>query len=245
MLRQPTTLPEADGGEAGDSDDSDTEVEGHESETETEPPRNDTSRFLKGKGKAISSLATTSVQEEPLRIDTKSKGRPFWALPTPISKPNSASWTSFGASTPAAETDGYFPSNPSSAVVTPGIGESPQRPMLQTRASRSMVDLTPSREPPTKIDIPKSPINLEWAKPPPTPAGGAASFLWTKKDNKQIGTVKRRRSADDLVSPPQYEPPLPGSSIPRPRDEEGKEKLPAYWCAVSDLQRCRLMPGTH
>lgn len=237
MLRQSSVLPEADGGEAGDSEDSDTEVEGegegegHDSETETEPTRAGTNRFLKGKGKAISSLATTAVPEEPLKINTNVKGK-FWALPTPSAKPNSASWTMFGESTPAAETDSYFGSGPSSSAVTPGISDSPQRPTLQSRASRSMVDLTPER--PTKIELPKSPVNLEWAKPPPTPAGGAAGFFWSKKDGRSIGLVKRRRSADDLAAPPpEYELPGPGSLIPGPRDEEGKEKLPAYWCAVS------------
>lgn len=132
----------------------------------------------------------------------------------------------------------------------------PQRPSFFSRASRSMVDLSESpapstgtqletirsREPaPGKIEIPSKPTfsalatpTTEWAKPPPTPAAGRAGFFWQKtKEGKEIGTLKRRRSADDLtVPPPKYTSPLPGVSIPRPRDEEGKEKLPKYWCAV-------------
>jgi hypothetical protein len=100
-----------------------------------------------------------------------------------------------------------------------------------------------SREPaPGKITLPSKPAfglalptpTGEWAKPPPTPAAGRAGFLWQKtKEGKEIGTLKRRRSADDMsLPPPKYESPLPGVNIPRPRDEEGKEKLPRYWCAV-------------
>jgi hypothetical protein len=185
MLRQPTTLPEADGGEAGDSEEgeSESDAEGGDSDPDTARP---TRRFN------VSSLATTAVEEEPLRIDTKNK---LWALPTPSAKASS-SWTRFGDATPAAEMDSYFGTPPSSVTATPPI--SPQRPMLQSRASRSMVDLS---QPPTKIEIPKPPVNFEWAKPPPTPAGGMSGFFWSKKDGRQIGIVKRRRSADDLVPP--------------------------------------------
>ncbi|WVR05237.1 hypothetical protein IAU60_002249 [Kwoniella sp. DSM 27419] len=77
----------------------------------------------------------------------------------------------------------------------------------------------------------------EWAKPPPTPAAGLNSFnFWAGGSNdksKAAPALKRRRSADDLMkAPPMYEPPFPGVVIPRPRDEEGREKLPAYWCSV-------------
>ena len=132
-----------------------------------------------------------------------------------------------------------------------------KRPSLLSRHSRSMVDLsqpeagpstgTPlepihSREPaPTRIELPsRTPTSIvspsaEWAKAPPTPAAGMGGFFWQKtKEGKDIGLLKRRRSADDLNAiPPKYEPPFPGTYIPRPRDEEGKEKLPGYWCAVS------------
>jgi len=146
-----------------------------------------------------------------------------------------------------------------------------KRPSLLSRNSRSMVDLSqseagpstgthlepiPSREaPPTKIDMPsRTPTSVvslkhDWLKAPPTPAAGMGGFFWQKtKEGRDIGLLKRRRSADDLnVIPPKYEPPLPGTYIPRPRDEEGKEKLPRYWCAVSRLARLwkSLIPGTH
>lgn len=135
-----------------------------------------------------------------------------------------------------------------------------KRPSLLSRHSRSMVDLSqseagpstgtqlepiPSREAaPTKIDLPsRTPTsvvspNAEWAKAPPTPAAGMSGFFWQKtKEGREIGLLKRRRSADDLnANPPKYEPPFPGTYIPRPRDEEGKEKLPGYWCAVSRIR---------
>lgn len=104
---------------------------------------------------------------------------------------------------------------------------------------------------PSRIEIPARqrhplmsglPTPGEWARPPPTPAaaltnGNAAGFSWGgsgargKEGDKAV--LKRRRSADDVsMPPPGYEPPFPGTFIPRPRDEEGREKLPAYWCAV-------------
>ena len=101
---------------------------------------------------------------------------------------------------------------------------------------------------PTKIDLPKPSMGTpggilspgsEWTKPPPTPATGFGNFFWAKKDIKD-GTdkpgLKRRRSADDVsAAPPKYEPPFPGTFVPSRRDEEGREKLPKYWCAVSHI----------
>ncbi|CDZ97388.1 ph domain protein [Phaffia rhodozyma] len=47
------------------------------------------------------------------------------------------------------------------------------------------------------------------------------------------GMLRRRKSMSDVqTSPPEYTPPEPGSKIPRPREEEGKEPLPAYTCQV-------------
>ena len=130
-----------------------------------------------------------------------------------------------------------------------------QRPSLYSRPSRSMVDLptiepeqrplepTRSREnAPMRIELPRKPSVLgqrgalsptsEWTMPPPTPAAGFSGFVFTKDKSGQ--PLQRSRSADDLaLPPPRYEPALPGVYIPRPRDEEGKEKLPGYWCAVS------------
>lgn len=98
---------------------------------------------------------------------------------------------------------------------------------------------------PGKIDIPKPKFggvpgtpSGEWAKPPPTPAAGFGGMFWSRKEGDKPA-LKRRRSAGDKgdteVVPPEYTPALPGVYIPRPRDEEGREKLPAYWCAVSFL----------
>lgn len=110
-------------------------------------------------------------------------------------------------------------------------------PNLQTIRSREAA--------PTKIDLPKPSMgtpagilspNSEWTKPPPTPATGFGNFFWAKKDNKDgidKPGLKRRRSADDVTAaPPKYEPPFPGTFVPQRRDEEGREKLPKYWCAV-------------
>ena len=109
-------------------------------------------------------------------------------------------------------------------------------PQLTTIRSRE--------EAPSRIDLPPrtgpmitgmlSP-NSDWSKPPPTPAAGPGGFSWgNAKAAESKPIAKRRRSADDMLAPPPlYEPPLPGTYIPRPRDEEGKEKLPGYWCAVS------------
>ena len=100
-----------------------------------------------------------------------------------------------------------------------------------------------TRAGPPKIEMPKGPFSMigrvpqtpMWAKPPPTPAtpGGAAKVFWAK-GGKDQGQLKRRRSADDLTGvPPTYTPPGPGVYVPRPREDEGREKLPGYWCAVS------------
>jgi hypothetical protein len=103
---------------------------------------------------------------------------------------------------------------------------------------------------PGKIDIPKPKFggvtpksggvpgtpSGEWAKPPPTPATGFGGMFWSRKEGDKPA-LKRRRSLGDKeemeVVLPDYSPALPGVYIPRPRDEEGREKLPAYWCAVS------------
>ncbi|KAK4684596.1 hypothetical protein P7C73_g5579, partial [Tremellales sp. Uapishka_1] len=153
------------------------------------------------------------------------------------------------------------PTEPSSSS-RPAVAK---RPSLYTQASQSMVNLssprpvTPERPPrreegssaqagreviPSRIEIPPTAShgvlspNSEWARPPPTPAAGSGPSFWGKEEKP---AVKRRRSADDLMQqPPKYEPPFPGTVIPQRRDEEGKEKLPAYWCAVhieGSLQR--------
>ncbi|RXK34821.1 hypothetical protein M231_07922 [Tremella mesenterica] len=130
--------------------------------------------------------------------------------------------------------------------VRPGGSEMPMGSMPLTVMGTPRLETIRSREAPGKIDIPRNPSfpnveqhqvsspGSEWAKPPPTPAAGLTTPFWGKreKDMPSIPGLKRRRSADDLVlAPPKYEPPFPGTFVPRPRDEEGMEKLPGYWCA--------------
>ena len=132
--------------------------------------------------------------------------------------------------------------NLSTSQSKPTSGPRPQLEAIRSRGSRG------SREnAPTKIELPPAPIvkpqgvlspGSEWAKPPPTPAASLGMFSWSKgkegEEGAEVGQLKRRRSADDSVlPPPKYELPQAGSVIPRPRDEEGKEGLPKYWCAVS------------
>ncbi|WWC69470.1 uncharacterized protein I206_103410 [Kwoniella pini CBS 10737] len=129
----------------------------------------------------------------------------------------------------------------------PAIPEDQPAPAEKLSVKPKLETVRSGEQIPTHIDIPpripegKALSNppdpatpaTEWAKPPPTPAAGLSSFnFWSGGDKKQPG-LKRRRSADDLMKqPPKYEPPFPGTYIPRPRDEEGKEKLPTYWCSV-------------
>lgn len=92
---------------------------------------------------------------------------------------------------------------------------------------------------PGKIELPKPRLiagmptpGSEWAKPPPTPAAGFGGMFWSRKEGDKPAMKRRRSLGDKELAPPDYTPPLPGVVIPRPRDEEGKEKLPKYWCAV-------------
>lgn len=91
----------------------------------------------------------------------------------------------------------------------------------------------------------------DWAKPPPTPGVGMMQpfkFPGTGEpqqspkqmvQNRQLqalgpSPMKRRRSMDDIhVRLPDYAPPAKGIWLPRPREEEGHEKLPEYFCHVS------------
>ena len=111
------------------------------------------------------------------------------------------------------------------------------------KALQSQSPLEKRENAPGKIDIPKPKFGGvpgtptgEWAKPPPTPAAGFGGMFWSRKEGDKPA-LKRRRSLGDKgdteVVLPDYSPALPGVYIPRPRDEEGREKLPAYWCAVS------------
>jgi hypothetical protein len=140
----------------------------------------------------------------------------------------SQSMVNLGSSTPRGSNAEQMPAAERST---------PQQPQLQAVRSRERENA------PGRIDIPKpkfSPMpgtpGAEWAKPPPTPAAGFGGMFWNRKDGDKPA-LKRRRSAGDKgdtgTMPPEYSLPLPGVIIPRPRDEEGREKLPAYWCAVS------------
>lgn len=124
--------------------------------------------------------------------------------------------------------------NQGPAIAGVGADNASTRPHLETIRSREGA--------PTKIEIPKpaqiatgTPLfspGAEWAKPPPTPAAGFAGMFWNRKDGDKPALKRRRSAGDTEGAPPGYEPPHPGVVIPRPRDEEGREKLPGYWCAV-------------
>lgn len=137
----------------------------------------------------------------------------------------SQSMVNLGSSTPRA----------SGSQMSAAESSTAYQPKLQAIRSRENA--------PGKIDIPQpkfTPLpgtpGAEWAKPPPTPAAGFGGMFWNRKEGDKPA-LKRRRSAGDKgdmdVIPPEYSLPLPGVYIPKPRDEEGREKLPAYWCAVS------------
>ncbi|WWD15896.1 hypothetical protein CI109_100320 [Kwoniella shandongensis] len=152
--------------------------------------------------------------------------------PKPVSRPSlysqvSRSMVNLSTSRPQTE-------EVDEAEATSGATERVSaKPRLETVRSGekvpSHIDLPPRTPLTGTTAVPATP---GWAKPPPTPAAGLNGFnFWGKQEKPK--ELKRRRSADDLmVAPPQYEPPFPGTVIPRPRDEEGREKLPKYWCAV-------------
>jgi hypothetical protein len=152
------------------------------------------------------------------------------ALPTPrpgmgSQRPSfytQASQSMVNLRTPAPEPEELLPHIAASKPPLPTINSGEKVPLrLELPVRKPMMSGLP-----TPGGVPQTP---GWAKPPPTPAGEIAGLSW----NKDKPGLKRRRSADDLnVVPPKYEPPFPGTFIPRPRDEEGKEKLPRYWCAV-------------
>jgi hypothetical protein len=117
-------------------------------------------------------------------------------------------------------------------LLTTGDPVTPVPNRLQQIRSRENV--------PGKIELPKPKLitgmptpGAEWAKPPPTPAAGFGGMFWSRKEGDKPAMKRRRSLGDKELAPPEYSEPLPGVIIPRPRDEEGKEKLPKYWCAVS------------
>ncbi|WVQ71626.1 hypothetical protein IAR50_001166 [Cryptococcus sp. DSM 104548] len=124
-----------------------------------------------------------------------------------------------------------LPSRPADNASAPQVSVKPSlRTVNSGEAVPLHIDMPPPNAGPSGLLSP-----AEWAKPPPTPALGLDGFnLGSKKDlpTKPVA-AKRRRSADDLSAPPpKYEPPFPGTFIPKPRDEEGHEHLPRYWCSV-------------
>lgn len=129
---------------------------------------------------------------------------------------------------------------PVSALQTPS---SPVRPGLYSHVSQSMVNLpTPSsRIVPRARDadlsrIPETPVAAPavetWALPPPTPSG-ISSHLWAEP--RSPPPLKRRLSAGDADPPPpkyQVSALMHEGPAPKPREEEGREHLPPYWCGV-------------
>lgn len=116
-------------------------------------------------------------------------------------------------------------STQSEAIQTPPSPSVLRRPSLYTQTSQSMFNLTPARtlEPlPPLAPLGENAIP-DWAQPPPTPA-------------THHPQLKRRLSAGDADPPPPMYEPLASFGAPgpacRPRDEEGREKLPGYWCGV-------------
>ena len=201
---RPPTITENNGEADGESDDGSDDVS-------------------EGISAGDSSIDHPSLPNSPEQNSTARM--PGFGLPGPPSRPSfysrqSQSMTNLSASQSggAAQDDTAHP-------------KASAKPDLETIPSRDF--------PPNRIDLPvpgPSKINVlspgsEWSKPPPTPAGAVSTF-WGKSDDKPP-VLKRRRSADDqTMAPPRYEPAQPGIYIPRPRDEEGRENLPGYWCAV-------------
>ena len=94
----------------------------------------------------------------------------------------------------------------------------------------------------------------DWAQPPPTPIPGLIRNSYfgasptssrpatpgppnamRRQESRGVGSpLKRTRSMDDVrpFTLPDYTPPEPGSRFPQPREEEGREGLPNYWCHV-------------
>ncbi|KAJ9107269.1 hypothetical protein QFC21_000716 [Naganishia friedmannii] len=136
-------------------------------------------------------------------------------------------------------------------------GESQQQLPSSTGMDRTFTNASTasnaavSAKPPSGVRTPVSArSSVDWAKPPPTPGIGMMQpfkFPGTGEvqqspkqmvQNRQLqalgpSPMKRRRSLDDIhVRLPDYAPPAKGIWLPRPREEEGHEKLPEYFCHV-------------
>lgn len=180
-------------------------------------------------------------------------------LEVPMDSPRSDMSGDGDESEGTAPSEQMSPRSNAAALPSPSLDRPTplKRPSLYHQASQSLVDIrrsedSPSSEPEAKklprLEMPKRqsfrdavPQTPGWAKAPPTPAtpGGADKVFWAGRrstdgrKSMEDPKLKRRRSLGDAeLPPPEYEPPHPGISIPRPREDEGKEKLPKYWCAV-------------
>lgn len=137
-----------------------------------------------------------------------------------------------------------------SSIMTPASSTPPLatamtgRAPMYTQTSHSMINLSTPRAERTATLRPSSPdhplqtvdevdpastpaLDRDWARPPATPATPYLS----------PPPLKRRLSAGEAeAAPPKYESvrlahDQEGPS-PKPREEEGKERLPGYWCGV-------------
>lgn len=103
------------------------------------------------------------------------------------------------------------------AVSPPIVAPQPQRATPR-----------PTALPPLVTPKANSAVALTSPPPPASPPPPISPVVETSSKR-----VRRRNSMSDLhAAPPDYTPPGPGSTIPRPRDEEGQEKLPRYSCNV-------------
>lgn len=128
----------------------------------------------------------------------------------------------------------------------------PVMPMSAGMDRTASVASNVSGRPPSGVRTPASTrSSADWTRPPPTPGIGMTQPfkffavpepLQSPKQmaqNRQLqalgpSPLKRRRSMDDMhVKLPDYAPPAKGVYLPRPREEEGRENLPEYFCHVS------------
>lgn len=189
-------------------------------------------------------LEHATQQDERVLVNTISEPNPTADIPAlKASRPSfykqaSRSMVNLSSSArkPVAES---HPTMPSSAGM--------DRTMTNTSVSSNVSGPVPSgfRTPASGRS------SADWTRPPPTPGigmmqpfkfGTVAETLQSPKQmvqNRQLqalgpSPLKRRRSMDDIKEKlPDYAPPAKGVYLPRPREEEGREKLPEYFCHVS------------
>lgn len=194
------------------------------------------------------SRPTTPLTSRPRMLTHKSRSM------VDLSAAASSSWREPEA--PASRRNSDEAEEEEELAETPSPAEQTERtdisPVGMIPIGESLRQYNPSPAPSARS-------SADWARPPPTPGigmtqpfrfgtGGMTSGTSTpvtspKKTVMQRqmseargSPLRRRRSLDDTrVKPPKYEPPEPGSRIPGPREEEGRENLPEYWCHVSSL----------